>query len=146
MLILPAAKMICIALNKCLYGVCLLFSLWSLRMKSAPQCCQGISTPAWGEKTAPKGKAATAERSSDEEDVRQSAPTWSSHGNAGVWEKIKSCFEYFHWLGARPRRERRHVFNKALNLWSFCNNIDENISPLWWFMFIGYKRMKYGAK
>lgn len=37
-------------------------------------------------------------------------------------------------------------FNKALDLWSFCNNIDENISLLWWFMFIGNKKIKYSVK
>lgn len=56
MLILPLANWICIALNKRLYCVFLLFSLRSLRMKSPPQCCQGISTEEYGEKRAPKGR------------------------------------------------------------------------------------------
>lgn len=42
---------------------------------------------------APKGKTGTAERSIEEEDVRESAQTWSSNKNKGVWEKILCCCE-----------------------------------------------------
>lgn len=42
---------------------------------------------------APKGKMGTAEHSSEEKDVRESAQTWSSNKNKGVWEKIIYYYE-----------------------------------------------------
>lgn len=50
------------------------------------------------------------------------------------------------WVAEERNGFQFFFFNKALNLWRLCNNIDENISPLWWFTFIAYKRVKYGIK
>lgn len=145
MLILPLANWICIALNKRLYCVFLLFSLRSLRMKSPPQCCQDISTEEYEKKKGPKRQKSSAEHSSEWKCTENKA---AGIKHFGLWfRKMKknSSVQYFHWW-SNWRGNWFSNLNKAPDLWSFCHNIDENISPLWWFMFMGNKNIKYSVK
>lgn len=144
MLILPLANWICIALNKRLYCVFLLFSLRSLRMKSPPQCCQDISTEEYEKKGPQKAKEFCWTQQWVKVHRKQSS--WDKTLRSVIQKDEKnSSVQYFHWW-SNWRGNWFSNLNKAPDLWSFCHNIDENISPLWWFMFIGNKNIKYSVK